>query len=180
VGLRASLDLDRTDADGVPMRGWRLHADVSGFPPLWDLSQSFTRTRAEGSVYVPLIPNAMHLAVRGGATMASGLVPAQYAATIGGWNSLRGYSWDRFSGDAAVNGSTELRVPVGTVNLFVRWDAGVFGLADVGRVWYAGESDGKWHTGFGGGVWLSALGRAISVAYAKGDEHRFYLKTGLF
>jgi hypothetical protein len=44
----------------------------------------------------------------------------------------------------------------------------------------SGESAGGWHTGFGGGVWLEALGRAISVAYAKGDEHRFYLKTGLF
>ena len=112
--------------------------------------------------------------------MASGLIPAQYAPSIGGWSTVRGYQSNRFSGDASVDGSTELRVPVGTVNLLVRWDAGVFGLADVGRVWMAGESDGSWHKGFGGGVWLSALGRAVSVAYAKGDEHRVYLKAGLF
>jgi hypothetical protein len=180
VGVRASLDLDRTDADAVPMRGWRLHADVGGFPPLWSLSQSFTTTRAEGSAYVPLIPNRVHLAVRGGATMASGVFPAQYAAMIGGWTTLRGYRWERFSGDAAVDGSTELRVPLGTVNLFFRWNAGVFGLADVGRVWMSGESEGSWHKGFGGGVWLEALGRAVSVAYARGDEHRLYVKAGLF
>ena len=180
VGVRASLDLDRTDADAVPMRGWRLHADVGGFPPLWDLSQSFTTTRAEGSVYVPLLPNRVHLAVRGGASMVSGLPPAQYAATIGGWTTLRGYRWERFSGDASVDGSSELRVPVGTVNLFLQWNAGIFGLADVGRVWSSGESEGGWHKGFGGGVWVEALGRAISFAYARGEEHRLYVKAGLF
>jgi outer membrane protein assembly factor BamA len=180
VGLRASLDLDRTDADAVPMRGWRFHADVLGAPPVWDLEQAFTRTRADASAYVPLVPNRVHLAMRGGASMASGTFPTQYAATVGGWNTLRGFSYDRFSGDASVDGSTELRVPVGTVNLLLRWDAGVFGLADVGRVWMSGESDGRWHRGFGGGVWLTALGRAVSVAYAKGDEHRVNLKAGLF
>jgi hemolysin activation/secretion protein len=162
------------------MRGWRLRADVGGFPPLWNLAQSFTTTRADGSVYVPLLPNKAHLAVRGGASMASGLFPAQYAATAGGWSTVRGYPSKRFSGDASVDGSTELRVPVGTVNLLVRWNAGIFGLADVGRVWSSGESEGNWHKGFGGGVWLEALGTAISVAYARGDEHRFYLKAGLF
>jgi hypothetical protein len=180
VGVRASLELDRTDADAVAMRGWRLEADVRGFPPLWDLSQSFATTRAAGSVYVPLVPDRVHLAVRGGGSMTSGTFPAQYAAAVGGWSTLRGFSYERFSGDASVNGSTELRVPVGTVNLLVRWNTGVFGLADVGRVWMSGESDGGWHSAFGGGVWLEALGRAISVAYARGDGHRFYLKTGLF
>ena len=180
VGMRASLELDRTDAEGVPMRGWKLEADVRGFPPLWNLSQSFATTRAEGSVYVPLLPNRAHLAVRGGASMASGLFPAQYAATVGGWSSLRGYSYRRFSGDAAVDGSTELRVPLGTVNFLMRWNTGIFGLADVGRVWMDGESDGSWHTGVGGGVWFEALGRAVSIGYARGDGHRLYLKTGLF
>ena len=164
----------------VAMRGWRFHADVLGAPPVWDLDQSFTRTRADASVYLPLLPNRVHLAMRGGASMASGAFPTQYASTVGGWSTLRGFSYDRYSGDASVDGSTELRVPVGTVNLLLRWDAGVFGLADVGRVWMSAESDGSWHKGFGGGLWLSALGRAISVAYAKGDEHRVYLKAGLF
>jgi hypothetical protein len=180
VGMRASLEVDRTDADAVPMRGWKLNADVRGFPPLWDLTQSFTTTRADGSVYLPLIPNRAHLAIRGGAGMSSGLFPAQYAAAIGGWSTLRGYTSGRFNGESSVDGSTELRVPVGTVNLLVRWNAGIFGLADAGRVWSSGESAGGWHTGFGGGIWLEALGRAVSVAYAKGDQNRFYLKAGLF
>src|SRR5262249_14982261 len=137
-------------------------------------------TRAEGSFYIPLLPDKAHLAVRGGASMSSGLFPAQYAAAIGGWSTLRGYRHQRYSGGRSVGGSTELRGPVGTINLFLRWDAGLFGLADVGRVWSSGESEGGWHKGFGGGVWLAALGRAVSFAYAKGEEHRLYVKLGLF
>ncbi|MDQ3243693.1 MAG: hypothetical protein M3Q09_08205, partial [Gemmatimonadota bacterium] len=65
------------------------------------------------------------------------------------------------------------------VPLFVRWKLGVFGLADVGRVWLDGESPGGWHSGFGGGVWLSSLGQAFSVAFANGEGNRFYIKRGL-
>jgi hypothetical protein len=55
----------------------------------------------------------------------------------------------------------------------------VFGLMDVGRVWLDGESPGGWHKGVGGGLWFSSLGQTFSVAYAHGDEHRFYLQKGM-
>jgi hypothetical protein len=42
---------------------------------------------------------------------------------------------------------------------------GVFGLADVGRVWCAGEAKAHAHWP-GGGRWQSALGRTVSVAPA--------------
>jgi hypothetical protein len=180
MGARIGLELDRTDHDPIPMKGWRFQADVSGFPALWNLTQAFTTSRAVGAAYVPLRANGSHVAVRAGGTLASGGAPVQYAPAVGGWKTLRGYGWRRYTGDAALDGSAELRVPVGTVNLFLRWDTGVFGLADVARVWFDGRSDGGWHTGFGGGFWLSALGKSVSVAYARGEGHRLYLKSGLF
>jgi hypothetical protein len=180
MGIHVGLELDRTDRAPIPMKGWRLKADVNAFPPLWGLSEAFTTSRAVGTVYVPLIANGPHLAVRAGAAVASGEFPVQYAPAIGGWSTLRGYSWSRYTGDASLDGSTELRVPVGTVNLFLRWDVGVFGLADLARVWFDERSDDGWHAGFGGGFWLSALGKSVSVAYAHGQAHRFYLRTGLF
>lgn len=79
-----------------------------------------------------------------------------------------------------MNGGAELRVPVGTVNFLLRSQLGVFALADAGRVWFDGASDGGWHTGVGGGFWLAALGRSISVAYANGEGGRLYLSSGLF
>jgi hemolysin activation/secretion protein len=130
-------------------------------------------------VYVPLLANGTHLAMRAGGALATGDVPVQYAPTVGGWRTLRGYSWNRYAGDAAVDGGTELHVPVGTAKLFMRWNVGVFGLADVGRVWFDGRSDGGWHTGVGGGLSLMAFDKSISLAYAHGEVHRFYLKLGM-
>ena len=40
---------------------------------------------------------------------------------------------------------------------------GVFGLADVGRVYLEGESSDVWHTGFGGGLWFAFLERANTM-----------------
>jgi hypothetical protein len=74
----------------------------------------------------------------------------------------------------------ELRVPVAvTVPLLVRWRLGVFGLADAGRVWFEQQSPGGWHTGVGGGIWLSSLGQTFSLAYAHGESNRVYLQKGM-
>jgi len=152
---------------------------VAAYPPLF--GPAFGTAAARGAFYVPLTraERGPHLAMRAGGDVAMGDQPVQFAPALGGKRSLRGYLFGRFTGDAALNAGTELRVPVGTINLLVRSDVGVFGLVDVGRVWFEGRSDGGWHTGVGGGFWLSAFGRSVSVAYAHGDANRFYVKTGL-
>ena len=33
---------------------------------------------------------------------------------------------------------------------------GIFGGADVGRVWLKGEDSEKWHNDYGGGFWITA------------------------
>ena len=182
AGAAVGLELDRTDDDAVPTTGYTLEADLAAYPVATGNVSAFGTARARGSVYVPLVrPGAgPHLAFRVGAASATGGYPAQFAAAIGGRSSLRGYSHRRFAGDVATNGSAELRVPVGTVNVLIRSKVGVFALADAGRVWFDGRSDGGWHTGVGGGVWVSALGRSVSLAYARGERHRFYITGGPF
>ena len=179
AGATLALELDRTDNDAVPTTGWKADAHVAAYPPLF--GPAFGTAAARGAFYVPLTraERGPHLAMRAGGDVAMGDQPVQFAPTLGGKRSLRGYLFGRFTGDAALNAGTELRVPVGTINLLVRSDVGVFGLVDVGRVWFEGRSDGGWHTGVGGGFWLSAFGRSVSVAYAHGDANRFYVKTGL-
>jgi hypothetical protein len=53
-------------------------------------------------------------------------------------------------------------------------EIGVLGLADAGRVWFQGESDGSWHNDVGAAIWISILQRSegLTVGFAKGDEHR--------
>jgi hypothetical protein len=179
AGFRIGLELDRTDSDPVPTRGWTFNAAMAGYAPVWDAVESFSTAEAVGSAYVPLASDGPHLALRAGAALASGPAAVQHAPAIGGRSTLRGHAWRRYTGDTSAYGSTELRVPTGSVSLFVRWDMGLFGLADAGRVWHDGRSDGGWHTGLGGGFWMSSLGKAVSVAYARGEEHRLYLSSGL-
>jgi hypothetical protein len=60
-------------------------------------------------------------------------------------------------------------------------DLGIFGLADAGRVFLEGETSDKWHSAFGGGLWLSFLSRdnTIAAAVAAGDERTgFYMQAG--
>lgn len=179
AGVALGVELDGTDRDPIPTRGWNLRANLAGYSPGLDVTESFQTAAAVGAAYVPLSDDGPHLALRAGGSVASGNFPVQYAPAVGGSSTVRGYRWQRYTGDAAANASTELRVPIGTVNFLVRSKLGVFGLADVGRVWFDGRSDGGWHTGLGGGLWLSALGQAVSLTYARGDEQRFYLKSGL-
>ncbi|HUF13895.1 MAG TPA: BamA/TamA family outer membrane protein [Longimicrobiales bacterium] len=180
VGLRLGLKLDRTDRDAVPTRGWRFQAGLASYPAIWSVAESYGTTSAVGSAYLPLPAGGAHLAVRAGGALASGGgFPVQDAATVGGRTTLRGYRWQRYSGDAAAHGSAELRIPVGSIPLFLRWEVGLFGLADAGRVWFDGSSEGGWHAGFGGGLWLSSLGKAFSLAYARGEDDRIYFQSGV-
>lgn len=180
AGARVGLELDRTDDNAVPTSGWTVKANAQAYPQLSGLNGAFGTALARGTMYLPLGPRGgPHVALRAGGALATGAYPAQFAAAIGGRSSLRGYSYHRFAGDAALNGGAEVRMPVGTVNLFVRSQLGVFALADAGRVWFDGESAGRWHTSVGGGVWLAAFGKAVSVAYAQGEEAKLYLRYGL-
>jgi hypothetical protein len=179
TGLRARVRLDRTDVDALPRRGWRLSAAAAGYPAADRLPDGFVEGSVRGAAFVPVTSAGPHLALQAGGSAVSGTTPVQHAPFIGGRTTVRGYRWQRYRGDAAAFGSAELRVPVMPVELLVRWELGVFGLADAGRVWMDGESPGGWHAGFGGGVWLRSLGQSASVSYAYGEEGRVYLNLGL-
>jgi hypothetical protein len=67
------------------------------------------------------------------------------------------------------------------IQLLLPSHLGVFGLADVGRVYLEGESSDSWHSAFGGGVSLSYVERAytFSVAVASGEERAgVYVQAG--
>jgi Omp85 superfamily domain len=178
VGVRAAFELGRTDGAAAPRRGFRLRAEATTFPVVWEEGGTYGTGEAQLSAYLPLIGDT-HVAGRVGGAGAFGDYPVYEAAFIGGRHSLRGFRSDRFAGDAALYGGVELRVPVGRVPTIVNGELGVFGLADVARVWHDGATDGGWHTGLGGGLWYGAAGRAVSAAYAHGESGRLYLWAGL-
>jgi hypothetical protein len=178
AGSRVEFALQKTDAEDVPHRGFKVKASVEGFPGMLDLPAAYGSAAAELNGYVPLI-GAVHLAARAGGIQAFGEVPAFDLAAIGGRRTLRGYSSHRFAGDAAAYGALELRVPLGNVALLLPGSLGVFALADAGRVWENGDSPGGWHSAFGGGLWFSVMERVISAAWASGEKGTLHLWLGL-
>jgi hypothetical protein len=176
AGGQGEVRLDGRDTLPVTRRGWWLGAGAEGYGS--DVGGPFGSVRGEGRTYLSLGAGPI-LALRAGGEVVRGDFPFAEAAFLGGAGSIRGFPFQRFAGDAAAYGSAELRQPLGQVRLLVRGRVGVFALADAGRVWMDGESDGDWHTNYGGGAWFETLGIPITLTYAAGDVKRLYLGMGM-
>lgn len=173
LGVRGYARLDLSDLPTNPRRGLLLEVGGDVVPRAWDNRETFTAAHGLLAAYVSA-PSGWSptLYLRAGARKLWGRYPYFETARVGGTPSLRGYSTGRYMGDAAVFGQTEVRLPLGRARLIVPGTLGVFGLADVGRVYLEGESSDVWHAGFGGGVWFAWLGggKALSLAVARGAE----------
>jgi outer membrane protein assembly factor BamA len=112
---------------------------------------------------VPLpIPGSPILALRVGAKRVWGSFPVDEAAFLGGQGTLRGFEYQRFAGDAMVNGSVEVRIPFARIlPRVVPTQIGVFGLGDAGLSFFEARN-------------------RVSLARASGREgDRWYLRWGL-
>ena len=185
VGMRALLDVRRTDRSAAPRRGFRVQASAAGYPLVTGVAEAAgsgdmaAHVAASVATYVPLLGDGLHLALRAGGEHAFGAYPFFDAPFLGGRHSLRGLPAYRYAGDATAFGGAELRMPLDSLVLLVRMETGVFAFADAGRVWHGGASPGGWHTGLGGGAWFAAFGRSASIAVARGEGTRLYAWFGM-
>ena len=179
-GARLEGTVDRNP--GAEERsGWALDLAAEAYPTGWDVSEDFQTAQAalRGYLDLPIFGRHPKLALRVGGRQAWGGFPLFEGAFVGGMETVRGYRFNRFVGDQAAWGNAELRLPIFELTLLSRGRVGAIGLADAGRVWIDGESEGDWHTAHGGGVFYETLGRAFSVLYAHGEEDRWYLQLGM-
>jgi hemolysin activation/secretion protein len=112
------------------------------------------------------------LATRIGGRSVWGECPWFEAAFLGGGKNLRSYRKNRFSGDRSLYANVELRSWLFNGRLIAPGRWGVFGLADVGRVWLEGESSDAWHASYGGGIFFQmlTLNQVFHAMVATGDE----------
>ncbi len=182
VGLRGTLLVDRRDHPVAAERGVLFTLGGSLYPGVWDVARTFGEVQATAATYLTLAAALRPtLALRVGGKKVWGQFPFHEAAYLGGAETLRGWSEQRFAGDAAAYGNAELRVPVGTFFVLLPGRFGVSGLTDVGRVWVAGSSSDVWHASVGGGVWFAFLDRGgtLSAAVARGPERTgVYVRAG--
>lgn len=178
LGADAVLRADGRDAPGFPRRGWRLDARGSAYPLAWGDADAFGAAEATAAAYLWAGAGPV-LAVRAGGRRAWGGFPVWEAALLGGGSTVRGHTGQRFAGDALLFGGAELRQPLFRANPGVRGTLGVFALADAGRVWFEGASEGDWHTAVGGGAFFHALGQSVHAAVVRGERTTVHLGLGM-
>jgi len=158
----------------------RIQAEGFFYPEAWDAKSAFGGFSGSAAAYLPATDRTI-LAVRIGGKKVLGSYPFHEAAYIGGKSSVRGFKRERFAGDASIYGNFELRVTLGKALVLLPGEYGVFGLADVGRVYFKEESSKKWHSAVGGGIFFSVfdLSTVFSLAIARCEEQiSVYFKGG--
>lgn len=175
IGEVVSFDVDMrnrpsatTSGVYLSVRGRNSNAFKKGVP--------FQKISGDARIFLthPSVP-MVTLALRAGGEKLHGNFPFYEAVFLGGFGSLRGFNTERFAGDASLFGNADLRLSLFRMKLLVPTTVGVFGLADVGRVWVNDASPEGWQVGVGGGITLAPLSpdNTISLAFA-------HSKDGLF
>ena len=173
LGGELGLSFDSRDTVAAAARGAHIAVEGHVYPSVWDVTSTFGEAHAEAATYLTApISLRPTLALRAAGKRVWGSFPFQEAAFIGGLETVRGLESYRFQGHASAYGNVELRLPVSKFNFIAPGELGVFGLADVGRVWAEGESSDKWHSAVGGGLSIAYLNRrnTVTVAVARGER----------
>lgn len=182
LGMRFGVHYDTRDHPLVTTKGSTIDLGGAVHPSWWDVRETYGEISGVATTFIsPRGPLAPTLALRLGARKLLGDYPFFDAATIGDPQTVRLGRSNRYAGDAAVWSSAEVRIAVIQVDVLVPTQVGVFGLADVGRVFVDAESSSKWHTAFGGGMWFAVLSptNAISITATASEERaKIYVQAG--
>ncbi|MBC2837865.1 metallophosphoesterase [Robiginitalea sp. SC105] len=94
------------------------------------------------------------------------------AARIGANDGPRSYRNERFSGKTAYYQLTDLRLQFAQMRTgIVPLSIGLFGGFDYGRVWQPGDSSSRWHTSYGGGLFLNGIDVVtLNTALFQGED----------
>jgi len=84
-------------------------------------------------------------------------------ATLGADDGLRGYRFQRFTGNTAFYNSMDIRYNFRKFKSgFAPMNLGFYTGFDIGRVWLQDEKSKKWHNSYGGGLWLKVAEMATA------------------
>jgi outer membrane protein assembly factor BamA len=186
------LSWDGRDSTVFPRRGFFAAVRGSVFPEMWDVASTFGEMDGNLNAYLSA-GRVATLALRAGGKKMFGTYPYMEAAPIGEGglgagalaepeDTVRGYRARRYLGDSSLWANADVRLRVSHITLILPGAWGIHGFGDVGRVWLEGESSDTWHTGVGGGVWLSLLNdrMAFSAGISHGKETDIWYFHGGF
>lgn len=158
-GLEAQFNYESFDAKLNPTRGMTFLLHVGGKTEIEKTENTYGYINADLGFYNALSRNrklVLKTDVRSQFRIGDDYLFYQ-AANLGGDNGLRGYRTERFTGARSLAGSADLRYSFNSIKTKVLpLQFGIFGGADVGRVWLRNDQSDKWHNDYGGGFWVTA------------------------
>jgi hemolysin activation/secretion protein len=158
-GLEAQYNYKSFDNAINPTRGMTFMLNIGGKTEFKDTKNTYGFINSDLGFYNALTKDrnlVLKTDVRTQIRVGDELVFYQ-AANIGGNNGLRGFRTERFTGKNSFVGSADVRYSFPSFKTNVLpLQIGIFGGADVGRVWLKNEDSEKWHNDYGGGFWITA------------------------
>ncbi|MFL5808944.1 MAG: hypothetical protein ACJ749_05440, partial [Flavisolibacter sp.] len=180
-GAELSYRFQRTNNDRYPTKGIDFIVAGDYMQNLTDADRHFKNFVSALSVYIPL-GRSFTIASRAGGSALVGDADFYHLNKLGGYVNLRGYDRERFTGKTVFYNNNEIRWATNTKNYFFVGQIGLFAFYDQGRVWQPVEVSSKWHSGYGGGLFIVPFYRAaLSATYATSEEGPFFMfKVGMF
>ncbi len=176
VGFEAAYD---TRLDPVLPRN-AVYAAATVERLFFDAGPATTQTRLDARGYLGVFRQNV-VVVRAVREDATEPLPPYLKSLLGGWSSLRGFRAGSYVGDTMVTGSLELRMPLSSPLSVGKLGLSVF--VDTGKAYAKGEkfADQPYHTGIGGGVWLTltAFRMGLTVAHGLDADTRVNFGAGI-
>ncbi len=171
-----TLNVDTRNHPALAYKGVTWNTSLKVLKGLNDESYDVTQLRSDFAFYVNLSKNLV-LASRFGGGHNFGdfeFYQAQYLSSL---DNLRGYRKYRFAGESMAFNNTELRIRFGDFKSYLfPGSIGMVLFHDIGRVWHDSDATNKWHSGYGGGIWIALLKRfVISAMYTASKESKLPL-----
>jgi outer membrane protein assembly factor BamA len=182
---RILLDLDFRNDIYIPERGMRLYSEfdqgliTSNKNSLYTKYLGFLEIHSTIHSKFPVI-----FGLRGGGAWSTGDIPFYNMHNLGQNNFLRGYRKNRFIGESMIFFNSDLKIQLLDIaTAFLPIKFGVRGFYDIGRVYVRDESSTKFHSGYGGGIFLVPLEQSFSLglnmAFSEEENGLFIFELGI-
>jgi hypothetical protein len=175
VGGDARIAINSRNNNIIPTRGLALDAGIRRLFGIDANTSRLTQVNLDMRIFMSLFElERLVLATRWGWAKNYGKFEFPQAMYLGGTDNLRGYRKQRFAGRSILYNNAELRISIANFNTYLF--GGVFGVQifnDVGRVFLDGEKSGKWHDGYGAGIWIAPIKRfVVTASLAHSEEEK--------
>jgi outer membrane protein assembly factor BamA len=175
LGADARLAINSRNNNIIPTRGLALDAGVRQLFAVDGRRNAITQVNVDMRIFMSLFAfQRLVLATRFGWGKNYGDFQFPQAMYLGGTDNLRGYRKQRFAGRSMLFNNTELRIRIANFNTYLF--GGIFGAQvfnDIGRVYMEGYPSGKWHDGYGAGIWIAPIKRfVLTASLAHSEEEK--------